>query len=102
MDPELSNTKCDCCDGTGNEDTGMPPTSNKAKPRGLAGVSPERRREIASMGGKAAQRKGTGHHFTSEEAQAAGRKGGNAAALIPGHMKRIGTIGGKSRSRAKK
>jgi hypothetical protein len=37
-----------------------------------------KQREIASKGGKAAHEKGTAHEFTSEEARAAGRKGGEA------------------------
>lgn len=45
--------------------------------RGFASMSPERRREIASKGGKAAQAPGGGgHKFTSEEARAAGKIGG--------------------------
>jgi general stress protein YciG len=47
--------------------------------RGFAGIDPERRREIASLGGTAAQAAGTAHQFTSEEARAAGAKGGKAA-----------------------
>ena len=35
--------------------------------------------EIASKGGKAAHEKGTAHEWTSEEARAAGRKGGMAS-----------------------
>lgn len=46
------------------------------KLQGFASLSPERRSEIASQGGKAAHKKGTAHRFTSQEAQAAGRKGG--------------------------
>ncbi len=42
-------------------------------------MDPERQREIASRGGKAAHEKGTAHEFTSEEAKEAGRKGGKAA-----------------------
>ena len=38
-----------------------------------------RQREIASKGGKAAHEKGTAHEWTSEEARAAGRKGGMAS-----------------------
>ena len=38
-----------------------------------------RQREIASRGGKAAHQKGTAHEWTSEEARAAGRKGGMAS-----------------------
>jgi general stress protein YciG len=44
--------------------------------RGFASMSPERVKEIASMGGKAAHANGTAHQFTSEEAKVAGRKGG--------------------------
>lgn len=41
---------------------------------GFATMPPERRREIASMGGKAAQKAGTAHVFTPEEASEAGKK----------------------------
>ena len=44
--------------------------------RGFASMSPEKQREIASKGGRAAHQKGTAHEWTSEEALAAGRKGG--------------------------
>jgi general stress protein YciG len=40
-------------------------------------MSSEKKREIASKGGKAAHALGTAHKWTSEEAQAAGRKGGS-------------------------
>jgi len=50
--------------------------NNKNKGRGFAGMDPNRQREIASEGGKAAHEKGTAHEFTSEEAREAGRKGG--------------------------
>lgn len=39
-------------------------------------MSLEKQREIASKGGRAAHLKGTAHQWTSEEARAAGRKGG--------------------------
>lgn len=48
--------------------------------RGFAGMDPAKQREIASKGGKAAHAKGTAHEFTSEEARAAGKKGGEASA----------------------
>jgi uncharacterized protein len=44
--------------------------------RGFAAMAPDRQREIASKGGKAAHVKGTAHQWTSHEAQTAGRKGG--------------------------
>ena len=46
--------------------------------RGFASMSPARREQIASMGGKAAHEHGTAHTWTSEEARIAGRKGGLA------------------------
>lgn len=47
--------------------------------RGFASMSPEKQREIASKGGRAAHEKGTAHEWTPEEAKAAGRKGGMTA-----------------------
>ena len=42
-------------------------------------MSPEKQREIASKGGRAAHQKGTAHEWSSEEAREAGRKGGMAS-----------------------
>ncbi|THF71602.1 general stress protein [Deinococcus sp. Arct2-2] len=47
--------------------------------RGFARMDPQRQREIASKGGQAAHASGNAHQFTSEEARAAGRKGGQAS-----------------------
>ncbi len=59
----------------GNQsDQGKKGSSN----RGFASMDPQRQREIASEGGRAAHEKGTAHEFTSEEAREAGRKGGQA------------------------
>jgi general stress protein YciG len=44
-------------------------------------MDPERVRAIASAGGKAAHAKGVAHRWTSEEASAAGRKGGSSRRL---------------------
>jgi hypothetical protein len=61
--------------------TSSAPTS--APKRGFASMSPEERARIASMGGRAAHEQGTAHRFTSEEARAAGSKGGrNRAARM--------------------
>ena len=43
--------------------------------RGFASMNRQKQREIASKGGKEAQRKGTAHQWSSEEARAAARKG---------------------------
>jgi len=37
-------------------------------------MDPQRQREIASLGGRAAHQSGHAHEFTSEEARAAGKK----------------------------
>jgi general stress protein YciG len=44
--------------------------------RGFASMSPEKQREIASKGGRAAHQKGSAHEWTSDEARSAGRKCG--------------------------
>jgi general stress protein YciG len=49
--------------------------------RGFASMNPAQIREFARRGGAAAHRAGTAHEFTTEEARAAGRKGGLAARL---------------------
>lgn len=55
--------------------TDLNPPARKER-RGFASMSPEKQREIASKGGRAAHAKGTAHEWTSEEARVAGRKGG--------------------------
>jgi hypothetical protein len=42
-------------------------------------MSPEKQREIASKGGRAAHEKGTAHEWTADEARTAGRKGGQVS-----------------------
>jgi uncharacterized protein len=64
--------------------------------RGFASMDPQRQREIASEGGKAAHEKGTAHEFDSDEARAAGRKGGEAVSQNREHMAEIGRKGGQS------
>jgi len=55
----------------------------------------DRQREIARKGGRAAHARGTAHEFTSDEARAAGRKGGERVSANRDHMSRIGRLGGK-------
>lgn len=52
---------------------------NRKERRGFASMSPEKQREIASKGGRAAHEKGTAHEWTAEEARSAGRKGGQVS-----------------------
>lgn len=56
--------------------------------RGFAAMDPERQREIAREGGKAAHLSGNAHEFTSEEARAAGRKGGQSSGNHQGGKQR--------------
>jgi general stress protein YciG len=44
--------------------------------RGFASMDREKQRKIASKGGIAVHKKGTGHEWDSKEARAAGAKGG--------------------------
>ena len=70
--------------------------SNTSK-RGFASMSPEKQREIASKGGRAAHEKGPAHEFDSNEARQAGRKGGEVVSRNREHMAMIGRRGGESR-----
>lgn len=63
-------------------------------------MDPARQREIASKGGRAAHEKGTAHEWSSDEARAAGRKGGVTVSRDRAHMAAIGREGGESRSAA--
>src|SRR3954467_8975167 len=66
-------------------------TSGERKERrGFASMTPEKQREIASKGGRAAHQKGTAHEWTSEEARSAGRKGGAHGRAVGG-----GATGGR-------
>ena len=69
---------------------------NRKDERGFASMDQTKQREIASKGGKAAHAKGTAHQFTSEEAKAAGRKGGESVSRDRKHMSEIGREGGRS------
>jgi general stress protein YciG len=55
-------------------DTDNVKSTPKKSLRGFAAMDPQRQREIASLGGRAAHQSGHAHEFTSEEARAAGKK----------------------------
>jgi len=57
----------------------MDERTSKQHLKGFASMDKTRQREIASKGGRAAHAKGRAHEWNSEEAQAAGRKGGVAS-----------------------
>ncbi len=70
--------------------------------RGFASMDPGQLREIASKGGRAAHKLGRAHHFSSDEARAAGRKGGRSVSRDRTHMAEIGRAGGAARVRNSK
>jgi hypothetical protein len=62
--------------------------SDQPKKRGFALLSREKHRAIASLGGRMAHTSGRAHQFTSEEARAAGIRGGNARHVSRGTQKK--------------
>lgn len=54
-------------------------TNERKERRGFASMTPEKQREIASKGGRAAHEKGTAHEWNADEARSAGRKGGQVS-----------------------
>jgi hypothetical protein len=71
--------------------------------RGFASMDPERQREIAAEGGRAAHEKGTAHEFTSEEARRAGSMShkndqGSSQSSTGGSGSRGGSSGGNQGS----
>lgn len=73
------------------------------KKRGFGSMSPERQKEIASLGGKAAHAKHKGRRSTTEEARAAGIKGAEKLVAERGkdYFSVIGKLGGKASNEAR-
>ena len=71
--------------------------STQGKRRGFAVMSPERQREIASIGGRTAHERGRAHEFTPDEGRVAGSKGGAVVCLDREHMAAIGRLGSRRR-----
>jgi general stress protein YciG len=67
----------------GEAETMEPPR----RPRGFAAMDRALVRELARRGAHASQARGTAHRFTSDEARAAGRKGGSAPHRVRGRSK---------------
>lgn len=78
-----------------------PEQKSKHSKRGFASMDPEQQRAISREGGKAAHQQGVAHKFTSEEARAAGKKGGEAVSRNREHMAAIGRKGGTNRGKKK-
>ncbi|MEK7637043.1 MAG: KGG domain-containing protein [Patescibacteria group bacterium] len=66
--------------------------------RGFASWDPEKLRDVARRGGRAAHQSGKTRQYTSEEARRAGRKGGQVVSRDREHMARIGRLGGLTSS----
>jgi general stress protein YciG len=56
--------------------------------RGFAAMDAEKQREIARKGGRAAHEQGVAHEWSSEEARAAGKKGGQSRGKNAGEQSR--------------
>jgi general stress protein YciG len=71
-----------------------------AKNQGFASMTPEKRKAIASKGGKAAHAKGKAHKFNQETGQRAGFNGGRALFATKGraYMVEIGRKGGLAKN----
>jgi uncharacterized protein len=69
---------------------------SRTSKRGFASMDPAKQKEIASKGGRAAHQQGVAHEWSSEEARAAGRKGGEAVSRNKEHMAEIGRKGGEA------
>ncbi|HVJ93443.1 MAG TPA: KGG domain-containing protein [Labilithrix sp.] len=66
----------------------VPPNQERPRRRGFAAMDPERVKQIASKGGRAAHAAGTAHQFSSDEARIAGKKGGMAPHVRRGGVRR--------------
>jgi general stress protein YciG len=62
---------------SGDEESARASDSGRSR-KGFAAMDPELQRELSRRGGRAAQRVGTAHKFSSEEARVAGRKSAKA------------------------
>lgn len=92
LNPSTTNSHASASTASRGQDQGR-----RREPRGFAAMDPERQREIARKGGRAAHRSGNAHQFDSEEAREAGRKGGEVVSQDRTHMARIGARGGEAR-----
>jgi len=79
-----------------NNSDSMDNGTGKRSSRGFAAMSPERQKQIASEGGRAAHRLGVAHEWNSDEARNAGRKGGQIVSQNREHMSEIGRRGGQN------
>lgn len=79
-----------------NDQQDMSNSNGRKSNRGFAAMSPERQKQIASEGGRAAHKLGVAHEWNSDEARKAGKKGGQIVSQNREHMSEIGRRGGQS------
>src|SRR5215217_355096 len=97
MDSEFNAVNEEQQDNTSRGNGRMNNNSNGGSSnRGFAAMSPERQKQIASEGGRAAHKQGVAHEWNSDEARRAGRKGGQIVSQNREHMSEIGRRGGQS------
>ena len=83
----------------GSEQHTTPPSGGGTSKRGFASMDPQKQREIASKGGRAAHAQGSAHEFTPEEASRAGRRAhesGNAHEFSSEEARAAGRKGGQA------
>jgi len=83
-------------DGSEQQEMNSRSSSGRRSARGFAAMSPERQKQIASEGGRAAHKLGVAHEWNSDEARKAGKKGGQIVSQNREHMSEIGRRGGQS------
>ena len=81
-------------DGTEQQQNVNSTSNGRRSARGFAAMSPERQKQIASEGGRAAHKLGVAHEWNSDEARKAGKKGGQIVSQNREHMSEIGRRGG--------
>ena len=81
-------------DGTEQQQNVNSTSNGRRSARGFAAMSPERQKQIASEGGRAANKLGVAHEWNSDEARKAGKKGGQIVSQNREHMSEIGRRGG--------
>jgi general stress protein YciG len=94
--PPVARTSGDMEDLDRDSDQRSQPGNGRTSNRGFAAMSPEKQKQIASEGGRAAHRQGVAHEWNSDEARMAGRKGGQIVSQNREHMSEIGRRGGQS------
>lgn len=93
---EETNRSYEAMNDQQQESTSNSSNGRRSSNRGFAAMSPEKQKQIASEGGRAAHKLGVAHEWNSDEARKAGKKGGQIVSQNREHMSEIGRRGGQS------